>query len=675
MEKKSKRAGRICFIFLCMGMLLGCESGKRIQGMPEEQQSVQVSLGEDGPEASGKDQEVNAKGQEAETVEPAIEEKKYYPEIPEEKDNREKFFEMADSQGVDYGLAEEFFQRLADDQVFSDDDIELTELVINDIDGNGQMDMLVIINIKPLDNEGGLWIYLNEDDPYYFTDGMFPAYGRFDIFWEDIDEDKNVEIVCSVQATLLDGDCYNVVFKCKNHTIEKLELPYDFEEGRVSGFEVDLIKTPGTDSCSADCSYFNEQIFFWGRVFEEEEYSDASQCIGGNIGGFHGLRIAQYDGKKVLQASEYLYGQDGNISYDAEAEFLITWEEDGTPMAIKWWIEEIGHGHHCDHEIPICFWGGYYYYASQADHGYLYCAKEDGSDPRCLAEVQAENICVQDNEIYFINRSEGNGIYRLKTDGTSIEKLCGRGKSLHISAEYVYFCAAYEAEYDKYGMGTAEFSRDDEDCLYRMKKDGSGRELIATNIWQYTLDDERRAEVWYAGFIYCCRRVENEFAISRMDLNGQNEEKLCCFDTSGKMLMNGYARGFYGDGEKINRFGLEGRELTSFTIPPYIDYCIYGGNSLYSLSVQKEGNKYKMSIYQMDFNGRDCKVIYQDLSEYDYLQEDYMPELYATGEGLFLRRFVSEREGFQWFELTRDFETREWKAEAWEKAVPKTRQT
>ncbi len=57
------------------------------------------------------------------------------------------------------------------------------------------------------------------------------------------------------------------------------------------------------------------------------------------------------------------------------------------------------------------------------------------------------------------------------------------------------------------------------------------------------------------------------------------------------------------------------------------------------------------------------------------LQEGYMPELYATRKGLFLRRFVSEREGFQWFELTRDPETREWKAEAWEEAVPKTRQT
>ena len=82
-----------------------------------------------------------------------------------------------------------------------------------------------------------------------------------------------------------------------------------------------------------------------------------------------------------------------------------------------------------------------------------------------------------------------------------------------------------------------------------------------------------------------------------------------------------------------------------------------------------------MSIYETNLISGDCKEIYQDLSEYDYLQEDYMPELYATRKGLFLRRFVSEREGFQWFELTRDLETKEWKAEAWEKAVTKTRQT
>ena len=46
----------------------------------------------------------------------------------------------------------------------------------------------------------------------------------------------------------------------------------------------------------------------------------------------------------MLQASEYLYGEGGVAHYVATAQFLITWEKDGTPKALKWWIEEAEDG-------------------------------------------------------------------------------------------------------------------------------------------------------------------------------------------------------------------------------------------------------------------------------------------------------------------------------------------
>lgn len=46
----------------------------------------------------------------------------------------------------------------------------------------------------------------------------------------------------------------------------------------------------------------------------------------------------------MMQASEYLYGEGGIVHNVATAQFLITWEEDGTPKVLKWWIEEAEDG-------------------------------------------------------------------------------------------------------------------------------------------------------------------------------------------------------------------------------------------------------------------------------------------------------------------------------------------
>lgn len=104
--------------------------------------------------------------------------------------------------------------------------------------------------------------------------------------------------------------------------------------------------------------------------------------------------------KKVLQASEYLHGEGGIVHDVAIAQFLITWEKDGTPKVVKWWIEETGNNQVNNHGSRIAYEEVYYYYASQSDHYYLYRAKEDGGQFQCLAKVHPENICVWDGEFY-----------------------------------------------------------------------------------------------------------------------------------------------------------------------------------------------------------------------------------------------------------------------------------
>ena len=65
-----------------------------------------------------------------------------------------------------------------------------------------------------------------------------------------------------------------------------------------------------------------------------------AQLAGGNARGFYNLSLAEYEGRNVLKASEYLYGEDGVADCAGIAHFFITWEEDGTPAVVKWWLEE-----------------------------------------------------------------------------------------------------------------------------------------------------------------------------------------------------------------------------------------------------------------------------------------------------------------------------------------------
>lgn len=532
------------------------------------------------------------------------------------KENKDFFWEEADRQKTGWQEGEKCLQILLDDDVFQGGRKKLTGLRIDDIDGNGQVDMLAMVldaEETPFYGSGGLWFYMNEDEPYCFEEEDCSFYGWFDAFWADVDNDENIEIVFSAQGTGCGavGDSYKAVFKYEDHAIVRIALPSDLPEDYDQGIRVEVIQEPEVDSYSAYCPYFDEQIFFHGENSMREDTLYEARSVGGNVRGVYDLRVAEYEGRK------------------------------------------------------------------QADHYFLYRAREDGSDPVCLAKVHPGSICVQDGEIYFINQSDGNGIYRIKTDGTGMEKFCEKGQKLQISAEYVYFCSTYEAEYDKYGMVTEETSEYDDDFLYRMKKDGSERVLIASDIWQYVLRDKNNSKVRYSGSVYYSKWVDNEFAISRMDLNGENEEELYRFDQSKVMTVydgNIYCIDHYSDDEEqISRFNLWDGEITSYKVPSYIsrpwECCIYEGY-LYTLDEQYGDDGRRISIYRMEPDGTNCEKIYEDSFVCRYLQEryisGYVSDLYATEEGVFFRKFVSEEEGCQWFRLTKDEETKEWKAEEWE---------
>ena len=337
MNKNSRKVSVILLIILCMGIVWGCGNGLQAQILTESE-NVLSKTEQENNESEDDESEDNKSARnniENET-----------PNDTSEKEtiaaSRELFYEKTDKQGIDRASAETYFQTLLDDDIFQDGAMELTGLKIEDMDGNGQMDMLVMVldsEEKPFYGSGCLWIYMNEDEPYCFAEEDCSYYGWFDAFHADIDNDENVEIIFSAQGTGCGavGDSYKAIFKYKDQKVERMELPSDFNEDYDRGLKVIVTQKPEENSYSAYCPYFDEIISFQALNSMDSPYS--THIVGGNVRGFFDLQCVEYEGQNALQASEYLNGEGGIVHCVATAQFLIVWDENGEASVAKWWIE------------------------------------------------------------------------------------------------------------------------------------------------------------------------------------------------------------------------------------------------------------------------------------------------------------------------------------------------
>ncbi|MBD5453074.1 MAG: DUF5050 domain-containing protein, partial [Lachnospiraceae bacterium] len=415
-RKHSKGIILTTYILACTACIFGC--GKE-QISDKEETNPEITTDE--PEQD----EANTAPEQDETQ--GVPDAAMTQDDEQEKDNETYFYEKAEEQDITKKEAEEYWGRLFADDVFQDDTMELTGLVIDDMDKNGQNDLLVMVidrEEKPFYGSGCIWLYMNEDEPYCFADEDASYYGWFDSFAEDIDNDGNVEIVLSTQGSGCGavGDSYKAVLKYQNHGFERMELPSDLPEEYDRGIDIMVYQEPEENYYSAYCDYLKENIYFHAENTFKPEKEDV--WVGGNARGFYDLRPVKYNGKNALQASEYLYGEGGIAHNVATAQFIILWDKNGNAYIDKWWIEEDKNGYANPQGNRITYADGYYYYASQLDNYFLYRVKEDGSDAKCLAKVHSGTILADGDVLYFVNLSDNKAIYRIGTDGSDLRKVC-----------------------------------------------------------------------------------------------------------------------------------------------------------------------------------------------------------------------------------------------------------
>ena len=361
----------------------------------------------------------------------------------------------------------------------------------------------------------------------------------------------------------------------------------------------------------------------------------------------------------------------------------IATEQDIEQEQDEWWIDEDRNYYANPRGNRITYEEGYYYYASQLDNYFLYRVKEDGSEAVCLAKVHSGTILVDDDVVYFVNLSDNKAIYKVGTDGSDMRKICDNAdNNIQMSAEYIYFLDVYDREADIHGLvseaDAEELPSRAYDFLYRIRKDGSGKELLIKTADDFMIAAENDTEVMYDGYIYCGRHQQvegtkqwkQETVVMRYDLDGKNGEEICRFDFSGDIMVFGdriYCHTAYGeDGGKIRVYTTWKKELGYLSNEKLTEYCIYNG-VLYGLREDKDENGRSTKVYKVEYGKMRWKEIYcNDINcavSSGYYYRGNLTDIYATEQGVFIRQFVSPEEGVKWFLLGEDENVEKWEDE------------
>lgn len=88
----------------------------------------------------------------------------------------------------------------------------------------------------------------------------------------------------------------------------------------------------------------------------------------------------------------------------------------------------------------ITYSDGFYYYQSAADRYYLYRSDESGESRECLAKQVPQEIYVMGDWVYFTNLSQGSQLFKIRTDGSGMELVCGERIKRFLPMEGKFYC-------------------------------------------------------------------------------------------------------------------------------------------------------------------------------------------------------------------------------------------
>lgn len=271
------------------------------------------------------------------------------------------FLEKGQKRGIAVAELKSFYRRLLADDLWNgvvwrwegaseDSHRQINDWVIDDLDGNGQADMIVMAGEGRVFVPGEILLYLNgepayilKDEPAYYEDNFcFGSSFWEEPFMDDLDNDGNLELLFAVgnggnggpggRDTCLFRRVGDKWTECQR------ELPDDGGWSDEPELHVDVVCI-GVNRYEAYCPYLDESIEFDGQNSREIGEDEYGRSGGSNVRGFFGFERVTYKGKNALKCREYLSGEGGNAHGVGEAVFLLAWDADGVCRVADWQVE------------------------------------------------------------------------------------------------------------------------------------------------------------------------------------------------------------------------------------------------------------------------------------------------------------------------------------------------
>lgn len=206
--------------------------------------------------------------------------------------------------------------------------------------------------------------------------------------------------------------------------------------------------------------------------------------------------------QKIWVNGEYLY----YINYKGlrEKNSLYMMKEDGTERR------------ELTTDTPTCvnFQDGYIYYikydVTDPDNLRIYKIKDDGSKKEAVGNEHGTYLKVQGDWLYYASLDDGSKIYRIGKDGTGKQLICSDSavNYMNVVGNWIYYC-----------------NNDDNNNLYRVKIDGSEKQKLNTS-------NTRNISISGNYIYYCAIDENNNGSLYKMKLDGSDNTMLSQVDCS-----------------------------------------------------------------------------------------------------------------------------------------------